>query len=740
MEEAAHRSPGGENYEVNSKSHDLQERLRISLEDIKLGTENFSDAKIIGEGRYWKQYKGDIPLANGLTTVVVKRFDTACDEGSHQFIVESEALLKYEHENIIRLAGYCDEVNEKIIVYEHASNGTLSEHLKDTSLTWLKRLKICIDIATGLRFLHIDDTFNEEKVIHGNIKSVIHGNIKTGSILIDGKWKAIITNLELLKQARAVKKTSQLDEIYAYDSFGYIDPVYNEYGIMFRESDIYSLGVVFMEILCGRLAWEEGCKDPSECLGPLAKRRYEEGGDLDELVFEGIKKQIHKKSLTTFIDTATWCLSDRRDLRPSAFLVIKDLKEALEYQEDYETWEPKLPRDYKKILRFSEIPKMKKFKDIYDTLCKGFHLRDREVYFSLGSKGEKTYMVSPALFSYKNRRVLKWRHVPKSRFQKVAKMLNLSDLNIHVNMRTPFLSSGANYAVHLIFKFCDPRMSSKKPSYVKLTYKMGGEIFHAYFAIWRDEDWMKIELCHFLKHKEYTNFEVLLEGFSQNYCGSGAIYVEGIEFHTIDNVRHEEFEKLIDVQKDSPTDRDNRSENDDGGGKLFSLNEEREKKHFKLSAVDILYDSSKVKPFHLIPSAESRFQDGIELLPQQVFGFKCKIDSQMLSPDTNYMCYLVFKLSEKCHGLHCPVRVRNVLQWKNKEIELVYFRPPSAWDLLVTNRVPKMREDGWMEVMVWKFNSTSELRNDGIPMHLKFITYEGTMSGLIVSGLEIRPM
>ena len=135
-----------------------------------------------------------------------------------------------------------------------------------------------------------------------------------------------------------------------------------------------------------------------------------------------------------------------------------------------------------------------------------------------------------------------------------------------------------------------------------------------------------------------------------------------------------------------------------------------------------------------------RCQEGIELLPQQVFGIKCKIESQMLSPNTDYMCYLVFNLSEKCPGLHCPVRVRNVLQWKNKEIELVCFRHPSPWDLLVTNRVPKMREDGWMEVMVWKFNSTSELRNDRIPMHLKFITYEGTMSGLIVRGLEIRPM
>ena len=74
----------------------------------------------------------------------------------------------------------------------------------------------------------------------------------------------------------------------------------------------------------------------------------------------------------------------------------------------------------------------------------------------------------------------------------------------------------------------------------------------------------------------------------------------------------------------------------------------------------------------------------IELLPQQVFNI---IQSQM--------CYLVFKLSEKCHGLHCPVKVRDVLHWKNKEIGLLYFRTPDPWNIHDNTRVPKKRGDGW---------------------------------------------
>ncbi|GKD15447.1 zinc finger, CCHC-type containing protein [Tanacetum coccineum] len=176
----------------------------------------------------------------------------------------------------------------------------------------------------------------------------------------------------------------------------------------------------------------------------------------------------------------------------------------------------------------------------------------------------------------------------------------------------------------------------------------------------------------------------------------------------------------------------------------LSLNEVNEKKHLMLLAKEVLYDSSKVKCvklFHLKPSEDPRrFQEVIELLPRQVFSIKCKIQSQMLLPDTNYTCYLVFKLSEKCHGLHCPVKVKDVLHWKNKEIGILYIRTPSPWNIHDNNRVPKKREDGWMEVIVWKFNSTSELRKDYIPMHLKLIAYEGTMSGLIVGGLEIRPV
>ncbi|XP_076940427.1 F-box protein At2g02240-like [Bidens hawaiensis] len=137
-----------------------------------------------------------------------------------------------------------------------------------------------------------------------------------------------------------------------------------------------------------------------------------------------------------------------------------------------------------------------------------------------------------------------------------------------------------------------------------------------------------------------------------------------------------------------------------------------------------------------------RFQNVMELLPQQVFRIKYKIETQMLSPFMEYTCYLVFKLSEKCQGLHCPVKVRDLLCRKNKVNQIVYFRSPTRVNHHDPFWVPEQRKDGWMEVRIWKFNSkfdNNNLGKDVIPMNLKLITYEGTMSGLIICGLEFRP-
>ncbi|GJR50146.1 kinase-like domain, phloem protein 2-like protein [Tanacetum coccineum] len=217
-------------------------------------------------------------------------------------------------------------------------------------------------------------------------------------------------------------------------------------------------------------------------------------------------------------------------------------------------------------------------------------------------------------------------------------------------------------------------------------------------------------------------------------------------------VKHEEIGKLKEVQQvlksdfnvgqaqQLPTNFEEIFKISRNYDDLFWLGEVEGKKLLVLSAKAALYKFSNVDIFTSKPPAESRFQEVIELLPQQVFHLKCTIKSQMLSPVTEYVCYLVFKLSEKFQGLHCPVEVQDVLHKENNEAEFVYFITPSPLNTNDITRVPKQREDGWMEIQLWKFNSTHEFKDDSLSMNMKFTTHQGTMSGLVVCGLEFRPM
>nr|XP_043633089.1 uncharacterized protein LOC122604267 [Erigeron canadensis] len=355
----------------------LVKTLQVSLKDIEVATKKFSQRNCVGSARYWNMYKGEFPhvgvdaKANGCTTIVAKRWDSLSSQGRQQFRTELNIILKHKHENIVGLVGYCTEKDERIIVYEHASYGSLDMHLDDASLTWKKRLMICIDVANGLEFLH-GDVVTPKKVVHRNIQS--------HAILLHDDWKAKISNLELCSLESLPHDMEHVSN-NDYGAFGYRHPEDKQDFL----TDIYSLGVVLFEILCGRSAWVEDCKDHSETLGPLAKNKYQEG-NIDEMVFDGIKEQIGPNSLAAFAEIAYKCLNDKREERPMAGDVVLQLKRALDVQEDYEIWEAELPKDYKEIVQMSETPEIystMKRKDLYDMLSKGILIADGKVVLTM---------------------------------------------------------------------------------------------------------------------------------------------------------------------------------------------------------------------------------------------------------------------------------------------------------------------------------------------------------------------
>ncbi|XP_071687683.1 probable serine/threonine-protein kinase PBL22 [Rutidosis leptorrhynchoides] len=156
---------------TNQENND--DNLKITFKDLKLATENFHVSNCVGGGGFGNVYKGKLPQSDHM--IVAKKLDTQGGQGEQQFRNELQILFKYKHENIIGLVGYCDEENEKIIVYLYEPRGSLDRYLSDARLNWIKRLNICIEVATALDFLHRGI---------GKQATVIHRDIKTANIML----------------------------------------------------------------------------------------------------------------------------------------------------------------------------------------------------------------------------------------------------------------------------------------------------------------------------------------------------------------------------------------------------------------------------------------------------------------------------------------------------------------------------------------------------------------------------
>ncbi|KAJ0954733.1 putative protein kinase RLK-Pelle-CrRLK1L-1 family [Helianthus annuus] len=252
---------------------------RIELRAIKLATNNFDDKNYVGKGGFGKVYKGEL--------------------------VHSEV--------------FCDENDEKIIVYEYASNKSLDLYLSNTNLTWIQRLKICVGAARGLEYLHN---------LKGTQHRILHRDIKSSNILLDENWKAKISDFGLSKLGPANQEYTFLVS-HAVGTVGYCDPLYAESGFLTKESDVYSFGVVLFEVLCGRLCMSY--KDKHQPLVGLARQSFEQNR-LDEIIFDHIKEQINLESLKVFASIAYKCLKRDREERPTMTQIVKELEIALEAQ------------------------------------------------------------------------------------------------------------------------------------------------------------------------------------------------------------------------------------------------------------------------------------------------------------------------------------------------------------------------------------------------------------------------
>ncbi|KAM0017872.1 putative protein kinase RLK-Pelle-CrRLK1L-1 family [Helianthus debilis subsp. tardiflorus] len=301
------------------------EHLKIHLEEIKKATRDFS-SKVIGAGGFGTVYEGEVIHSKGQSMVAIKRLNRKFGQGDPEFWKEIMMLSRYTHKNLISLRGFCAESGERILVYEHASNGSLDHHLSSTTLSWTQRLKTCLDAARGLAYLH-DHKGTQQRVLHRDIKSA--------NILLDDNWNAKVSDMGLSKIGPANQRHTNL-VTNVVGTLGYCDPSYMETYNLTKESDIYSFGVVLFEVLCGKLCFRY-TNDQLEILVPMWKQSYIDK-KLDQIIFKDLKPSMDPSSLETFSEIAFQCLHYSREQRPKMSILVKRLEIALELQEHHDMY------------------------------------------------------------------------------------------------------------------------------------------------------------------------------------------------------------------------------------------------------------------------------------------------------------------------------------------------------------------------------------------------------------------
>ncbi|PWA39881.1 protein kinase-like domain, Phloem protein 2-like protein [Artemisia annua] len=658
------------------------EHLVVKLEEVKSATDNFNDTKIIGKGGFGYVYEGEVSQPRGKTKAAFKRLDRKHGQGDPHFWKEVMMLSRYTHENLISLLGYCNEGGEMILVYEHASNGSLDRHLCSTTLSWTQRIRICHDAAKGLCYLHEDkgdphfwkEVMMLSRYTHENLISllgycneggemilvyehasngsldrhlcsttlswtqririchdaakglcylhedkgnhrVLHRDIKSSNILLDENWKAKVSDMGLAKVGPANQFTFLITD-NVVGTFGYVDPMYLRTGFLTKESDVYSFGVVLFEVLCGRL-----CFDYSGNIVHIWKQRYEEN-KLDEIVFkDDLVQALDQSSLEVFSEIAFQCLQESREKRPKMSHVVEKLEIALisqEYQEIVKAVVP--PLIYKSIEELKVL------------LSNGVLLNGGKTWLSVNEKGEHIERIYMEACN------------PQTLFP--GGLCYFYHDRFKASVRGEYLTPHISYTANLVFRY---RWQSDVNYHNPLRYKIDGEDETKVFIIYptiheREDGWFVVPLYHFTS--QHTTADLQFE-FEYRWVD---LLVAGIEFQPseekVELPVFEEYQHIVEAASQSLfyTSLDQLKQILSKGIYLkdyktwFSLNEKGEHCHL-ISMEDCLIPNEDSTPRYE-SHGWSRFPAGLYQTNKK--GFKTHVKTQFLSPSITYTVNLIY--------------------------------------------------------------------------------------------------
>ncbi|XP_016746090.1 probable LRR receptor-like serine/threonine-protein kinase At5g48740 isoform X1 [Gossypium hirsutum] len=296
----------------------------FSYKEIKAATNNFKE--VIGRGSFGSVYLGK--LSDGKPVAVKVRFDKT-QLGADSFINEGcmqvHLLSQIHHQNLVSLEGFCHELKHQILVYEYLPGGSLADHLygpnsQKVSLSWIRRLKIAVDAAKGLDYLH-----------NGSDPRIIHRDVKCSNILLDCEMNAKVCDFGLSKQVTLADATHVTTVVKG--TAGYLDPEYYSTQQLTEKSDVYSFGVVLLELICGREPLTHSGTPDSFNLVLWAKP-YLQAGAL-EIVDDNLKGTFDVESMRKAALVTVRCVERDASRRPTIAQVLGELKEAYSLQLAY---------------------------------------------------------------------------------------------------------------------------------------------------------------------------------------------------------------------------------------------------------------------------------------------------------------------------------------------------------------------------------------------------------------------
>ncbi|XP_038689887.1 probable LRR receptor-like serine/threonine-protein kinase RFK1 isoform X2 [Tripterygium wilfordii] len=285
----------------------------FTLKQIRAATDDFNSSNKIGEGGFGPVYKG---LMFDGTVVAVKQLSSKSRQGNREFLNEIGIISCLHHPNLVTLHGFCVEEDQLLLVYEYMENNSLARALFGPAnlplqLDWPTRLKICIGIARGLAFLHEESRLK-----------IVHRDIKATNVLLDRDLNPKISDFGL---ARLDEDENTHVSTRVAGTIGYMAPEYALWGHLSQKADVYSFGVLALEIVTGKSNTSFLPTEDFVCILDWACH-LQHSGNILELVDEKLRSEVNKEEAHIMVKVALLCTNASSTIRPTMSEVVSMLE------------------------------------------------------------------------------------------------------------------------------------------------------------------------------------------------------------------------------------------------------------------------------------------------------------------------------------------------------------------------------------------------------------------------------